>query len=485
MSRNSNNIPLFEGVDRVAVILYLLLVISGLTCITSVSFEEATITDFFSFSRFHIKQASWACIALVTALCILLLDSRYYHMYAYYAYAIGVLLITGTIILPEALAPTLNGAKAWYSFGSFVVQPVEFTKITVALAVARLMSNYNYSIKKLGDLVHVGFIILLPLIIIILQNDTGSGIVLCSFIFVLYREGLNKWICIPAILVAALFICSFLFTPLFLLMILVLIFTFSNAMMIGQWKAHIIFLAAIALCSFSIYGISNLFWDGALSGYASLVITVIVAAIFAVIYAFRKNISAIFLSVGLFLGSMLFVPTADKIFESVLQPHQKLRILSFLGIMSDPRGADYNVNQAKIAIGSGGLFGKGFMEGTQNRYFVPEKETDFIFCTVGEEWGFLGVLFVLGLLCALILRLMKMGERQEEPFGRIYSYCVASILLFHVLVNIGMTVGLMPVMGIPLPFLSYGGSSLVAFTILVFIAIRLDASPRNGLMHVR
>ena len=485
MSRNSNNIPLFEGVDRVAVILYLLLVISGLTCITSVSFEEATITDFFSFSRFHIKQASWACIALVTALCILLLDSRYYHMYAYYAYAIGVLLITGTIILPEALAPTLNGAKAWYSFGSFVVQPVEFTKITVALAVARLMSNYNYSIKKLGDLVHVGFIILLPLIIIILQNDTGSGIVLCSFIFVLYREGLNKWICIPAILVAALFICSFLFTPLFLLMILVLIFTFSNAMMIGQWKAHIIFLAAIALCSFSIYGISNLFWDGALSGYASLVITVIAAAIFAVIYAFRKNISAIFLSVGLFLGSILFVPTADKIFESVLQPHQKLRILSFLGIMSDPRGADYNVNQAKIAIGSGGLFGKGFMEGTQNRYFVPEKETDFIFCTVGEEWGFLGVLFVLGLLCALILRLMKMGERQEEPFGRIYSYCVASILLFHVLVNIGMTVGLMPVMGIPLPFLSYGGSSLVAFTILVFIAIRLDASPRNGLMHVR
>lgn len=485
MSRNSNNIPLFEGVDRIAVILYLLLVISGLTCITSVSFEEATITDFFSFSRFHIKQASWACIALVTALCILLLDSRYYHMYAYYAYAIGVLLITGTIILPEALAPTLNGAKAWYSFGSFVVQPVEFTKITVALAVARLMSNYNYSIKQLGDLVHVGFIILLPLTIIILQNDTGSGVVLCSFIFVLYREGLNKWICIPAILVAALFIFSFLFTPLFLLMILVLLFTFSNAMMIGQWKAHIIFLATISLCSFSLYGISALFWGGALSGYASLVITVIAAAIFAVIYAFRKNISAIFLSVGLFLGSMLFVPTADKIFESVLQPHQKLRILSFLGIMSDPRGADYNVNQAKIAIGSGGLFGKGFMEGTQNRYFVPEKETDFIFCTVGEEWGFLGVIFILGLLCALILRLMKMGERQEEPFGRIYSYCVASILLFHVLVNIGMTVGLMPVMGIPLPFLSYGGSSLVAFTILVFIAIRLDASPRNGLMHVR
>ena len=484
MSRRSNNIPLFEGVDRVAVILYLLLVLSGLTCITSVSFEDATITDFFSFSHFHIKQAAWAGVAMIGALTILLLDSRYYHMYAYYAYAIGILLIFGTIILPDSIAPTFNGAKAWYSFGSFAVQPVEFTKITVALAVARLMSNYNYSISKLGDMIHVGFIILLPLAIIIMQNDTGSGVVLCSFIIVLYREGLNKWICIPLIMMAALFIFSFLFTPLFLLMLLVLIFTFCNAMMIGHWREHIIFLAAIAASSFILYGASTLVLEEALSGYTCLVITVIVAIIVAAIYAFRKNISAIFLSAGLFLGSMIIVPTADKIFESVLQPHQKLRILSFLGIMSDPKGADYNVNQAKIAIGSGGLFGKGFMEGTQNKYFVPEKETDFIFCTVGEEWGFLGVVWVLTLLCLLILRLMKMGERQEEPFGRIYSYCVASILLFHVLVNIGMNIGLMPVMGIPLPFLSYGGSSLVAFTILVFIAIRLDASPRNGLTRM-
>ena len=484
MSRRSNNISLFEGVDRVAVILYLLLVLSGLTCITSVSFEDATITDFFSFSHFHIKQAAWAGVAMIGALTILLLDSRFYHMYAYYAYAIGVLLILGTVILPDSLARPLNGAKAWYTIGGFVFQPVEFTKITVALAMARLMSNYNYSIKKLGDLVHVGFLFLLPLAIIILQNDTGSGVVLCSFIIVLYREGLNKWICIPAIMVAALFIFSFLFTPLFLLMVLVIIFTFCNAMMIGQWKAHIIFLAAITTASFLLYGVSAVALEEAFSGYTCLAISVVTAIVIAAIYAFRKNISAIFLSAGLFIGSMLFVPTADKIFESVLQPHQKLRILSFLGIMSDPKGADYNVNQAKIAIGSGGLFGKGFMEGTQNKYFVPEKETDFIFCTVGEEWGFLGVAWVLTLLCLLILRLMKMGERQEEPFGRIYSYCVASILLFHVLVNIGMNVGLMPVMGIPLPFLSYGGSSLVAFTILVFIAIRLDASPRNGLTRM-
>lgn len=329
----------------------------------------------------------------------------------------------------------------------------------------------------------VALIILLPLAIIVLQNDTGSGVVLCSFIFVLYREGLNKWICIPMIIVAVLFICSFLFTPLLLLLLLLVIFTVSSAMMIGSWRMHIIFLAMICLMSMLLYGASLLFCDGALSGYASLLIMTLAGVVVALIYALRKNISAIFLTLALFVGSVAFVPTADTIFESVLKEHQKVRILSFLGIMSDPSGADYNVNQSKIAIGSGGLFGKGFMEGTQIKYnFVPEKHTDFIFCTVGEEWGFLGSMFVLALLCALILRLMKMGERQEEPFSRIYSYCVAAILLFHVLVNVGMTVGLMPVMGIPLPFLSYGGSSLVAFTILVFVAIRLDASPRKGLM---
>ena len=187
-----------------------------------------------------------------------------------------------------------------------------------------------------------------------------------------------------------------------------------------------------------------------------------------------------FITLALFVGSVIFLPTTNYLFNSVLQPHQRERILSFLGVINDPRGADFNVNQAKIAIGSGGLFGKGFLEGTQNKNgFVPESHTDFIFCTVGEEWGFVGTTVILSLLCLLILRLMRMGERQEEPFGRIYCYCVASILLFHVLVNIGMTVGLMPVMGIPLPFMSYGGSSLIAFTMLLFIAIRLDASTRQ------
>lgn len=479
---NNAQMPLFEGVDRIAIILYLLLVAAGMVCITSASYDDS-IEELFSFKHFYMKQAIWIGAAFGAALIILLLDSRYYHMYAYYAYAAGILLIAGTLVLPEKIAPVVNGAKAWYKFSESVrIQPVEFAKIATALAVARIMSNYSFSIKRIGDLFRVGLIIMLPLAIIVLQNDTGSGVVLCSFLFVLYREGLNKWLCIPILIVAALFISSFLFTPLFLLSLLVLIFTLSDAMMIGAWRAHIIFLASVGLATLAFYILSLLLWDGALSAYTCMLVVMISAVAVAALLAVKKNLAPIFLTLALFIGSMIFVPTADVIFESILKPHQRERILSFLGIVSDPSGADYNVNQSKIAIGSGGLLGKGFMQGTQIKYnFVPEKHTDFIFCTVGEEWGFVGAAVVLGLLCALILRLMKIGERQQEPFSRIYSYCVASILLFHVLVNVGMTIGLMPVMGIPLPFMSYGGSSLVAFTILVFIAIRLDASPRKGL----
>ena len=472
---------LFEGVDRVAVILYLLLVAAGMVSILSASYDN-TISGFFSLEHFYMKQAVWIAAAFGAALVILLLDARYYHMYAYYAYAAGIVLLVAVLLFGREV----NGAKAWFEFGSVRVQPVEFVKIATALAVARMMSNYSFSIRRTGDLLRVALVILLPLAIIVLQNDTGSGVVLCSFLFVLYREGLNKWICIPIILVAALFIFSFLFTPLFLLALLVIIFTVSDAMMIGAWRAHAVFLASVTLASALLYLVSVLFWEGALSAYVCAVIVMAVAVVAAAVYALRKNISAIFVTLALFVGSMIFVPTADMIFETILQPHQRERILSFLGIVSDPHGADYNVNQSKIAIGSGGLFGKGFMQGTQIKYnFVPEKHTDFIFCTVGEEWGFVGSMVVLGLLCALILRLMRMGERQEEPFSRIYSYCVSAILLFHVMVNVGMTVGIFPVMGIPLPFLSYGGSSLVAFTILVFIAIRLDASPRKGVMSAR
>ena len=429
----ANRHSIFYGVDLWTVLLYVLIVLAGWVSITSASYDEGT-ADIFSFSHFYMKQLMWIGVAWTTALVVLLLDERFYHMFAYPAYFAGLALLLGALLFGREV----NGAKAWFEFGSFRLQPVEFVKIATALALARVMSAYSFSINRPGDLFKVGVVICIPLFIIILQNDTGSGIVLGSFLFVLYREGLNKWLCIPVLLIAALFIMSFLLSPMTLLVSIILVCTLSEAMMTGEWRSRLIYLASLALASSTL------------------------------------------ITVGLFLCTMIFLPTTDYIFNSILKQHQRDRILSFLGIISDPLGTDYNVNQSKIAIGSGGFWGKGFLEGTQIKYgFVPERHTDFIFCTVGEEWGFLGTMVVLALLCMLILRLMRMGERQQEPFGRIYCYCVAAILLFHVLVNVGMTIGLMPVMGIPLPFMSYGGSSLIAFTILLFIAVRLDASTRQ------
>lgn len=472
---DNRSLSLLEGVDRGTVLLYLGIVLCGWISILAASYDDTAI-NVFSFSHFYMKQVVWVAVAFVVALFVLLLDARYYHMWAYPAYIGGLCLLLAAL----AFGREVNGAKAWFEFGSFRVQPVEFAKIATALAIARVMSEYSFSISRAGDLMKIGFIICLPLMIIVLQNDTGSGIVLGSFLFVFYREGLNKWICILILLIAALFIASFLLSPMVLLVLLILICTLAEVMTGGELRSRLVLLAGLFLTAILLTILAWWIAPGWLDLYHALLIVTIVAAVAALIYALRTRLSSTLIAVMLFLGSMVFLPTTDYLFDSVLKEHQQKRILSFLGIVSDPSGADFNVNQSKIAIGSGGFAGKGFLQGTQIKYgFVPERHTDFIFCTVGEEWGFLGAAFVLAMLCLLILRLMQMGERQEEPFGRIYCYCVASILLFHVLVNVGMTIGLMPVMGIPLPFMSYGGSSLIAFTILLFIAIRLDASTRQ------
>ena len=402
MTNNRHN-GIFYGVDGWTVLLYVLIGAAGWISITSASYDDSA-ADLLSFSHFYMKQLMWIGMAWVTAIIVLLLDERFYHMFAYPAYLGGIALLVAALLFGREV----NGAKAWFEFGSLRVQPVEFAKI--------------------------------------------------------------------ATLIAALFIVSFLLSPMTLLVTLILVCTLSEAMMNGQWRSRLVFLAAVMLSAILLCLVMALIAPGTLDLYHSLLTTTLAAMVFAAVYAYRSNLANIFITLGLFVGSLIF--------NSILKQHQPDRILSFLGIISDPLGTDYNVNQAKIAIGSGNFWGKGFLEGTQIKYgFVPEKHTDFIFCTVGEEWGFLGSVVVLTLLCLLILRLMRMGERQQEPFGRIYCYCVAAILLFHVLVNVGMTIGLMPVMGIPLPFMSYGGSSLIAFTILLFIAVRLDASTRQFSVH--
>lgn len=473
--RSSVKSGIFEGIDRLAILYYMLIVLFGCLCITSASSEDST-GGLFSFGNFYMKQLVWVGIAWTFGLLVLLLDASLFHKWAYVSYGGGILLLIAVLLFGREV----NGAKAWFELGPMRWQPVEVVKIATALALARLMSEYSFSISNPGNLVRVGFLLLVPLAIIVMQNDTGSGIVLGSLLFVLYREGLNKWLCIPILMVAALFIISFLLSPIALLLLMLLVCSLSEAMMNRQWRSRLVFLSALFLCSILLYFGIDFFLPGRASYYLCLLGVTLVGVVAAILYAYRMRMTNIYLMVGLFVCSMIFLPTTDYLFNTVLKEHQQNRIKSFLGIINDPQFLDYNVNQSKIAIGSGGLTGKGFLQGTQIKYgFVPEKHTDFIFCTVGEEWGFLGALVLLSLYCLLILRLMRMGERQEEPFGRIYCYCVAAILLFHVMVNVGMTIGLMPVMGIPLPFMSYGGSSLLAFTVLLFIAIRLDASTRT------
>lgn len=472
-SRSHNRI--FEGIDFGTIAIYVAIVLVGLLSIFSASYDEYAPSPF-SMSHYYMKQLVWIGAAWSVGLVVLLLDGRFYHMYAYPSYLLGLCMLLAALLFGHEV----NGAKAWFKIGSVQIQPVEFAKIATALALARVMSAYSFSINKASDLRKVAMVICTPLIIIVLQNDTGSGIVLGSFLFVLYREGLNKWLCIPVLLIAALFIISFLLSPMTLLILAIVVCTLSEAMMNRQWKSRIIYLASVALATILLKIGVGVAAPGAMSLYGCLLTTTLLSLIVVVVYAYRANLNNIFIILSLFVGMMVFLPTTDYIFNSILKQHQRDRILSFLGIISDPQGVDYNVNQSKIAIGSGGFIGKGFLEGTQIKFgFVPENHTDFIFCTAGEEWGFVGACVVLGLFATLIFRLIKMGERQEEPFGRIYCYCVASILLFHVMVNVGMTIGLMPVMGIPLPFMSYGGSSLIAFTILLFIAIRLDAMTRQ------
>ena len=394
--------------------------------------------------------------------------------------------IGGAALLAVALfAPKSGGAQLGFKILGFNIQPSEFVKFTTALALARYMSSYSFDIRNLKHLLHVAILLGLPVLIVMLQNDTGSALVFGSFLFMLYREGFNGWVYIALIMIISLFIFSFLLEPTALLIVLILVCVVGEGMTNGNWRSKAIYLAGLALGSTLIYTVCQLLLSIDISWYLSILIATTLSIGVVILYAYRYKINNILTFILLFFGSLGFTYTVDYVFNNVLQIHQQKRILDLLGLESDLSHWGYNVNQSKIAIGSGGFSGKGFLEGTQTKFnFVPEQSTDFIFCTVGEEWGFIGSAIVIILFVILILRLIRMGERQQEPFGRIYCYCVASVFLFHITINIGMTIGIMPVIGIPLPFFSYGGSSLIAFTILLFVAIKLDASKHNELPFV-
>ena len=476
MKSNEENSLTVGGLDWITILVYTVLVLMGWVNIYAAVYDEAH-SSIFDISQRYGMQLIWIGVSAFIAISILLIDDKYYHILAYPLYWFSILVLIGVLLFGKEV----NGAKSWL----FGIQPSEFVKFTTALALARYMSSYSFDIRNLKHLLHVAILLGLPVLIVMLQNDTGSALVFGSFLFMLYREGFNGWVYVALIMIISLFIFSFLLEPTALLIVLILVCVVGEGMTNGNWKSKAIYLAGLALGSTLIYTVCQLLLSIDISWYLSILIAATLSIGVVILYAYRYKINNILTFILLFFGSLGFTYTVDYVFNNVLQIHQQKRILDLLGLESDLSHWGYNVNQSKIAIGSGGFSGKGFLEGTQTKFnFVPEQSTDFIFCTVGEEWGFIGSAIVIILFVILILRLIRMGERQQEPFGRIYCYCVASVFLFHITINIGMTIGIMPVIGIPLPFFSYGGSSLIAFTILLFVAIKLDASKHNELPFV-
>ena len=408
---------LLENIDWATILTYLALVLIGWISIYSAVYDEAHKSIFDLDARYG-KQLVWIGISLLIALFILVIDPKFFSQTSYLWYGVFIVMLLAVL----AVGSETKGAKSWFGVGDFGIQPSEFAKATTALALAKILSGIDVDMKNLKTKFAAITIVAIPMLLVLLQNDTGSALVFLVFVLVLFREGLSLSVLIFGAAMAILFVLSLVINPYVLISIL--------------------FIIAIVI-----------WWLN------------------------RKRKLSIWLCLGLFVFAAGVVLSVEYVYDNALESHQKDRIEVLLGQKSDPKGVEYNVNQSKIAIGSGGLFGKGFLKGTQTKYnFVPEQDTDFIFCTIGEEWGFVGSVFVIGLYLSLMIKLIKMAERQRSKFSRVYGYCVTSILFAHFTVNIGMTIGLLPVIGIPLPFISYGGSSLMAFTLLLFIFIRQDAS---------
>ena len=486
----SKNRSIISGIDWWTIVLFLVIAVFGWLNIygSSYSFDQTSIWDF---SNRAGKQLVWLIAAIGLGAMILMIEEKTYDVLAYVLYGAMILLL----IITPLLARDIKGSLSWLTLGPISLQPAEFAKCFTALALAKYMGQYGYKIENLKGIGMPLVLIGIPMVIImILQRETGSALVFASFLLVFYRLGMSGyvlgWGAISAIMFV--FVIRFgevpmpiglgnmgsLISTLIIVGIVILLLLFLEK----DPRAALITSCGVALC----YGIGLLLniWleiDFNLIGLISLGF-VVIYLIVKLILIFnipirRKCISWMILFV---MVSTLLCQGCDFAFHKILQAHQRIRIEVLLGMKDDPTGAGYNVNQSLIAIGSGQTMGKGFLQGTQTKLkFVPEQDTDFIFCTVGEEWGFIGSAGLLMLYLALILRIIHIAERQRDMFSMIYAYCVASILFFHVTINIGMVLGLLPVIGIPLPFFSYGGSSLWGFTILLAIMLRLDAARVN------
>ena len=478
---------IWKSLDWVTVVIYLALIVFGWFSVCGASYDYGD-RDFLDFSTRAGKQFVWIICSFGLGFVLLMLEDTMYDMFAYLIYAALILLLVVTIFI----APDTRGSRSWLILGPVSLQPAEFVKFATALALAKYMSAYGFTMKKWRSAAMLAMFILLPMLLIILQRETGSALVYTAFFLMLYREGMPGVVLFLGICAAVYFVVGIRFgdVPMegttasvgeFVVLLLVLLFAGGMVWVYRKnWVAARNILLGVTGILLAAYAVSafilpfNLVW-------VELSLCVIVIG-YLFFLSFHERHLSCFL-VGLFvIGSVGFLYSSDYFFNRVLEPHQQIRIKVVLGMEEDLAGAGYNVNQSKIAIGSGGLTGKGFLNGTQTKLkYVPEQDTDFIFCTVGEEEGFVGASAVLLLFLALILRLIALAERQPSTFGRVYGYSVLSIFLFHLFINVGMVLGLTPVIGIPLPFFSYGGSSLWGFTILLFIFLRIDAGRRHRL----
>ena len=425
MEENDSRNKIIGKIDWPTILIYLALVMIGWFSIFSAKYNEAH-PSIFDFSMEYGKQLIWIGIALLFGFIILLIDAKFFNAFSLWIY----FAVLATLVAVLVYGKATKGAMSWIEFGPVKFQPSEFAKMATALALAGYLDRLDVDITKRKDYLVSAALILIPMALVLMQNDTGSALVFVSFIFVLYREGMPYagWIMVFAVIAIVLFIFTLVWSQKVMYIILGSLFILTLAYYLLTKKKHIVRMIGVFIVMFGF--------------------------VFSVNYAFNK----------------------------VLQQHQQNRILVMLGQLDDPKGVGYNVHQSKIAIGSGGFSGKGFLEGTQTKYdFVPEQHTDFIFCTVGEEGGFVGTSIVVMLYVALLLRIITLAERQRSTFSRVYGYAIAGIIFMHFAINIGMTIGLMPVIGIPLPFLSYGGSSMLAFTIMLAIFVKQDANRLNVL----
>lgn len=461
----------FKSIDWRLVICYLLLVFIGWVNIYA-SVHSSDPASIFDWTCRSGKQAVWMGTAFIIAIVILLMNPRIYE-----SLAVPIYLFVGALLVAVIfLGIDVKGSSSWFEFGPVRFQPAEISKISTSLMLAAYMSQQGYRIGRMRNFIVTALIILIPMAIIVLQSETGSALVYVGFIFMLYREGLSGWLIFLAGMAILSFILTLTASPFVAILVIVGIASLCICLYSDKLKWwFFICVPAIVLMAFVPSILAGFAEEGLKLKPLHILLGVIGLAIPPVIYwAYKERNTFSHLAIVSTIAGILLVFSADFIFNDVLQDHQRKRIEVLLGMKEDPAGVGYNVRQSKIAIGSGGMFGKGYLNGTQTTYgFVPEQSTDFIFCTIGEEWGFAGSAAVILLYVFLIWRIIRDAEQSREAFTRIYGYCVACCIFMHLFINIGMTIGLMPVIGIPLPLISYGGSSLWGFTALIFIFIAL------------